>query len=83
MSAYAIAAELVENGRHRNVDRQFSRGEYGDSEPEIKNLPGRNSLTQDFTEEEMAAAIKMLKSVKAQGLDNIAPEFVIHFGAAM
>ena len=36
------------------------------------------NMMSDFTVEELEAAIKKLKSVKAPGRDNIHPEFVIH-----
>ena len=55
---------------------------------EIASLRARNpaddgTLTEAFTEDEMAAAVKQLKSGKAQGTDRIAPEFVINCGTPM
>ena len=65
------------------MDRQVSR----QVNTEITSLRsttshGEKLLTQDLTEEEMAAAVKMLKSGKAQGPENITP-FVIHCGATI
>ena len=79
MSANAIALKLIENGHHRNVDRQISR----EVNTEIVSLRACNpaddcTLIEAFTEDKMAAAVKRLKSGKAQGPDRIAPEFVIN-----
>ena len=79
MSANAIASKLIENGRHRNVDKQVGR----DVNAEIESLRGSvttgdKSLTETFTDAEMLAAVSHLKSGKAQGPDHIAPEFIIN-----
>ena len=84
MSANAIASKLIENGRHRNVDKQVGR----DVNAEIASLRGSvttgdKSLTETFTDAEMLAAVSHLKSGKAQGPDHIAPEFIINCGTLM
>ena len=81
MSANAIASKLIENGRHRNVDKQVGR----DVNAEIATLRGSvttgdKSLTETFTEAEIQAAVGHLKSGKAQGPDHIAPESISNRG---
>ena len=71
MSANAIASKLIENGRHRNVDKQVGR----DVNAEIATLRGSvttgdKSLTETFTEAEMQAAVGHLKSGQAQGSES-------------
>ena len=70
----SIASKLIENGRHRNVDKQVCR----DVNAEIATLRGSVttgdiSLTVTFTEAEMLAAVSHLKNGRAQGPDHIAP----------
>ena len=70
VSAHASASKLIENGRHRNVDKQVGR----DVNAEIATLRGSvttrdKSLTETFTEAEMQAAVSHLKSGKAEGPD--------------
>ena len=84
VSANAIASKLIENGRHRNVDKQVGR----DVNAEIATLRGSvttgdKSLTETFTEAEMQAAVGHLKSGKVQGPDHIAPEFISNCGTLM
>ena len=84
MSTIAIASKLIDNSRHHNVDAQVSR----EVNAEIVSLRACNladggTLTEVFTEDKMAAAVKRLKRGKAQGPDRIAPEFVINCGTPM
>ena len=79
-----IASKVIENGRHRNVDKQVGR----DVNAEIATLRGSittgdKSLTESFTETEMKAAISHLKNGKAQCPDHIAPEFISNCGTLM
>ena len=84
VSANAIASKLIENGRHRNVDKQVGR----DVNAEIAALRGSvttgdKSLTETYTEAEMQGAVGHLKSGKAQGPDHIAPEIISNCGTLM
>ena len=84
VSANAIASKLIANGRHTNVDKQVSR----DVNAEIARLrasatPVPGSLSEPFSAEETTAAVKLIKSGKAQGPDKIAPEFITHCGSHM
>ena len=85
ISANAIASKLVESGRHREVDKLFTR----EVNAQIAALRSNDQLTEDsalsedFSNSEILAAVAFLKNGKAQGPDSIAPEFVIHCGAAM
>ena len=84
VSANAIASKLIANGRHTNVDKQVSR----DVNAEIARLrasatPVLGSLSEPFSAEETTAAVKLIKSGKAQGPDKIAPEFITHCGSHM
>ena len=68
----------------RNVDKHVGR----DVNAEIATLrgsvtTGNKSLTETFTGAEMIAAIRHLKSGKAQGPDHIAPENIIDCGTLM
>ena len=70
MNANTIASKLIENSHHHNVDRQVSR----EVNAEIASVRACNpaddgTLTEAFTEDEMAAAVKQLKSEKVQGPD--------------
>ena len=83
-NANAIASKLIENGRHRNVDKQVDR----DVNAEIATLKGSvtsigKSIKETFTEAEMLAAVSHLKSGQAQGPEHIAPEFIINCGTLM
>ena len=72
----AIASQLL-----NNADRDFAR--WTSSEVTSLSIAATSdaNLSSDFTVEELEAAIKKLKSVKAPGRDNIHPEFVIHQSA--
>ena len=80
ITADAIAAQLISNGRFPNADKGFTRK----TTSEVNNLrraPGADiNLSQDFTYDEMTSAIKHLKPNKAAGIDNIHPEFILHQG---
>ena len=84
VSANAIASKLIENGRHRNVNKQVAR----DVNAKIATLRGSvitgdKSFTESFTEAEMQAAVSHLKGGKAEGPDHIAPEFISNCGTLM
>ena len=84
MSTIAIASKLIDNGHHHNVDAQVSRKVNAEiASLRACNLADGGTLTEVFTEDKMAAAVKRLKSGKAQGPDRIAPEFVINCGTPM
>ena len=84
VSTNAIASKLIENSLHCNVDREVSR----EINAEIANLrtcfPTDNSLfIKAFTKDEMAVAVKQLKSGKVQDPDKMVREFVINCGTQM
>ena len=83
VSANSITSKLIENGRHRNVDKQVGRDVNAEIALRGSITTGDKSLTEYFTEAEMQAAVSHLKSGKAQGPDRIAPEFISNCGMLM
>ena len=84
VSANSIAEQLVNNGRFKDCDKAH-KAHTRSVKQETTNLwqaPGVDGLlSAPFSQEEIANAIALLKSGKAQGPDNIPPEFLIHCGA--
>ena len=80
VSANSIAEQLVSNGRFKDCDKAHTRS----VKQETTNLwqaPGVDGwLSAPFSQEELANALALLRSGKAQGPDNIPPEFLIHCG---
>ena len=80
ITADAIAAQLISNGRFPDADKSFTRK----IKSEVYHLRRATSadlyLSGDFTNDEMMLAIKHLKPGKAPGIDNIHPEFILHQG---
>ena len=81
VTANVIASQLLNNGRFPDADRDFARWTSREVTSLSRAATADTNLSSDFTGEELEAAIKKLKSGKAQGRDNIHPEFVIHQSA--
>ena len=84
ISANTIASQLVRNGVYRTKDQKSARL----VSKEVADLwkvpsPPSGTLSGDFTPDEFARALLLLKSGKAPGPDGICPELIIHAGAAM
>lgn len=81
ITADAIAAQLISNGRFPNADKPFTRKTTGEVN-NLRRVPSvDSSLSGDFTNDEMVSAIKHLKPNKAPGIDNIHSEFILHQGS--
>ena len=78
VTANAIAAQLLKNGRFPDADKEFARS----TSHEVSSLSTAASvnanLSRDFTPDELRDAMAKFKQGKAPGPDNIHPEFVIH-----
>ena len=84
VSANAIAAQLVRNGKHEGVDRESSRlisQEVSDRWRAL--IPSPVNLSGDFSPREFAAALQHVKPGKAPDPDYIFPELIIHAGTAL
>ena len=84
VSANAIAAQLVRNGKYEGVDRESSRlisQEVSDRWRAL--IPSPVNLSGDFSSREFAAALQPIKPGKAPGPDSICPELIIHAGTAL
>jgi len=84
VSANSIASQLVKNGAHRNGGRGSSRI----INKKLSDLwkiptPEGHSISDPFSPEELAAALRRLKPGKSPGLDSIFPEFILHAGSAL
>ena len=81
ITANAIAAQLINNGRFPDADKSFTRKISGEVNV-LRRAPSVDlNLSGDFTYDEMELAFKHLKPNKAAGLDNIHPEFILHQGS--
>ena len=84
VSANAIAAQLVRNGKYEGVDRESSRlisQEVSDRWRAL--IPSPVNPFGDFSPREFAAALQHVKLGKAPGPDSICPELIIHAGTAL
>ena len=84
VSANPIASQLIRNGRYKGIDRESS--------PlilqEVSDLwsatpPSTVNISESFTSQESAAALKHLKPGKASGPDSICSELIIHAEAIL
>ena len=84
VSANAIVAQLVRNGKYESVDRKSSRL----ISQQVSNfwralIPSSVNLSGDFSSREFAAALQRVMPGKAPGPDFICPELIIHAGTAL
>ena len=81
ITANAIAAQLISNGRFPDADKAFTRKIMGEVY-DLRRAPSAEAnLSGDFTSSEIKSAIKHLKPNKAAGVDNIHLEFILHQGS--
>ena len=84
VSANAIAAELVRNGKYKGVDRESSRLMSQEVPDRWRALiPSPVNLSGNFSFSEFAATLQHVKPGKAPGPDFICPELIIHAGTAL
>ena len=80
VTANSIAEQLLENGRFKDADKDHNR-HIKQETSKLWQAPGVDGhLSSPFSPDEIASAIKHLKSGKAQGPDNLPPEFLLHCG---
>ena len=82
--ANSIASQFLKNGAHKTG----SRGSIRLVNKGLSNLwkiptPEGNSISSSFRSEEVAAALRHLKSGKSAVLDSIFPEFILHAGSSL
>ena len=76
----SIAHQLIDNGKLPNANKKHALSAKQECS-KLWNDPGTDKLlSAPFTPTELSNAIKQLKCSKAQGPDNIAPEFIKHCG---
>ena len=83
ISASGITSQLIRNGRYEGIDRESSRlisQEMSDLWRATPTSP--LNISESFTSQEFAAALKPLKTVKAPGTDSICLELT-YAGAAL
>ena len=78
VTANAIAAQLLKNGRFPDADKEFARSTSHEVSSLSRAASVNANLSGDFTPAELNDAMAKLKQGKAPGSDNIHPEFVIH-----
>ena len=77
---YAIAKQLLENGKFKDASKEHALHVKQETFA-LWQAPGVDGfLSTPFTIQELMLAVRQLKSGKAQGPDNIPPEFLIHCG---
>ena len=84
VSANAIGSQLIRNGRYEGINRESSRlisQEVSDLWRATPTIPV--NISESFTSQEFAAALKHLKPGKASGPDSIFLELITHAGAAL
>ena len=84
ISANSIASQLVENDTYKTNGREFTRLVL----KEVSELwriptPADKCISGDFSPEEFARSLQMLKPGKAPGPNTICPELIIHAGASL
>ena len=80
VSANAIAKQLLENGKFKDASKEHALHVKQETSA-LWRAPGVDGfLSTPFTIQELMLAVRQLKSGKAQGPDNIPPEFLIHCG---
>ena len=84
ISANSIASQLIKNGTYKTNDCEFTRLVL----KEVSELwriptPGYKCISGDFSPEEFAKSLQMLKPGKAPGTESICSELIIHVGAAL
>ena len=82
--ANVIASQLIRNGRYESIDLESSRlicQEVSDLWRVTPTSPV--NISESFTSQEFAAALKHLKPGKVPGPDSIFPELITHAGAAL
>ena len=80
VTANSIAKQLLDNSRYDNVDKEHDR-KVKQQCSTIWRTPGADGhMSTFFSTSELKTAVKQLKSEKAQGPDNILPEFLMHCG---
>ena len=80
MTANSIAAQLVQNLRFPNHDREFTRQVSKEHAGQWRVQSADTDLARDLSYEELTIALKHLRHGKAPGPDNIHAEFLVHAG---
>ena len=82
--ANAIAFQLVRNGIYEGIDRDSSRFISQEVSDLWRATPTSSvNISESFTSQEFAAALKHLKPGKAPGPDSNCPKLIIYAGAAL
>ena len=84
VSAYAIASQLVRNGKYEAVKYKSSRLVFQEvSDLRRATTPDAVNICDNFSQREFAAALQHLKPGKAPGPDSICTELILHAGDAL
>ena len=78
ISPNAVASCLRNNGKLKNPNEQFTRQVNWQLKEEWNSPSADQDLCEQFTDDEIIAAIKSLKAGKALGADNLHLEFFLH-----
>ena len=81
VTANSIATQVLANGRIKGADKEHALSVKKQCSMLSKQPGVDGHLSTPFTSQELSTAIKQLKSGKAQGPDNISPEFLMHRGS--
>ena len=83
ISANSIASQLVKNGTYKTNDREFTRLALKEVSEHWRIPAAVKCIFGDFSPEEFARSLQMLKPGKAPCPDSISPEQITHAGAAL
>ena len=79
-----MASQLIRNGRYEGIDRDSYRLISQEVSDLCRTTPTSPvNISESFTFQEFAAALKRLKLGKAPGPDSIYPELIAHAGAPL
>ena len=73
-----IASAFINNGKFKHKNTTFTRNVNTELREQNTKPSADGYLCQEFSSNEMSAALKTMKSGKAPGPDDIHPEFILH-----
>ncbi len=76
VSANSITGQLVDSGKHSNVDKKFGRSINNELSCLLRQEAESPHLMNDFTFQELLESLRLVKCGKAQGPDLIPPDML-------
>ena len=76
----AIAKHLIDNGKFKNCDKEFTRNVNRKLKAAWNSPSADQDLCSNFSVQEVKSAIRSLKPGKSPGPDELHPQFFLHLG---